>query len=89
MLDLIKRSLFKIINEQGEELSLQPNNQQGLDLEFTSLGSLWLFRYDCIVSAEFPQMALTLRTTDLTWGLSQFTGSYNQVLDVFYEDESD
>ncbi len=53
MLDKIKRSLFKICNDQGDELSLEENSEI-FDLEFTSLGSLWFFRYDCIVAAEFP-----------------------------------
>ena len=54
MLDLIKRSLFKILNDQGDELNVVENGKNEFGLEFTSLGSLWFLRYDCIVAAEFP-----------------------------------
>lgn len=75
MLDLIKRSLFKICNDQGDELSVAENNKNEFSLEFTSLGSLWLLRYDCIVAAEYPQMALTLIPESRTFSLKIFSGS--------------
>lgn len=53
MLEKIKRSLFRIINDSAEELGVA-SNTDNFDIEFTSLGSLWLFRYDCIVSADYP-----------------------------------
>ena len=51
MLPKIKRSLFKLITEQFDELNLNENNDGKPTIEFSMIsGCLWMFRYDCIVS---------------------------------------
>ena len=59
MLDKIKRSLFRISNFSGNELGIVADSES-FEIEFTTHGSLWFFRYDCIVLAEYPYIALTL-----------------------------
>ncbi len=71
MLNKIKRNLFKIFNDQGDELSINEESDS-FDLEFTAQGALWFFRYDCIVAAEFPQMALTLNPRTQVFYLEVF-----------------
>ena len=55
-------------------------NENRYEIEFSTIGSLWLFRYDCIVAAEFPQQALTLNEKNSSFELSTFLGSDQQVL---------
>jgi len=52
MLPKIKRSLFKLLTQEFDELNLNENNNDGKpSLEFSAIsGCLWMFRYDCIVS---------------------------------------
>ena len=60
MLEEIKRSLFKICDDKHQELSFDFETDTTKSyLVFESRGTLWFFRYDCIVSSDYPQQALT------------------------------
>jgi hypothetical protein len=62
MLPKIKRSIFKLITDQEDELSLRKSYDGKPSIELSKdSGCLWIFRYDCIVSVQYPQFALTVQ----------------------------
>jgi len=83
MLEEIKRSLFKICDGQLQELSFDfPTGTSNSNLVFESRGTLWFFRYDCIVSSDYPQQALTYSETTSSFLLENFCGSSNQIFKI-------
>lgn len=60
MLPKIKRSYFKLVTDTQQELSLREGYNGAPSLELATRGSLWIFRYDCIVAVSHPQYAISV-----------------------------
>jgi hypothetical protein len=63
MLIPIKRQSFKISSSQfAQELGIR-EGLEGFEVEVSSRQTPWIFRYDCIVPFNNPNLALTLDST--------------------------
>ncbi len=53
MLPKLKRAIFKLIADD-KELAFRETYNGKPTLELSNRGSLWIFRYDCIVAVTHP-----------------------------------
>ncbi len=53
----------------------------GFELEVAARQTSWIFRYDCIVAFNNPNLALTLDIATQSFRLEEFEASENQILE--------
>ena len=85
MLSKIKRSYFKLKSTDNQlELTFREAYNGQPTIEFSSNGSLWIYRYDCIVPVQHPQYAITVEDKSSDSNSEKTTDhTQNVKLDIF------